>query len=330
MLTGINLIADINSIEVKPGQCACWWLGQHGFAVKLGRTVLYVDAFLMPMKTRNVAPLLKPEEVTNADAILFQEEELDPAIKELRPLCLKQRTDTFQWYHTLGKLVAKHYERIETEREKYNRTMYGQHFFERLADAIQVASAGLLRACFNLYYFYPEGPAFRELAGHKAVSPTHALRLATIQDPRERRTLQQKVIDGKLTVRDLDREIRKTRPKPRKRGAGRPYKVPSSLTKALIHITAQSDTYRRAHEDIWFGEKFNIAAAVPDIPSNLLSDSLREQLEAALKGCESLARVAEAEVKELRSVLAQVDKRRAAQAEYDRKAREEMACAAAG
>jgi hypothetical protein len=112
----------------------------------------------------------------------FEEEELDPAIDELRPLCLKQRSDTLQWYRTLGKLVAKHYTRVEKEREKTNGTMYGQHFFERLAAAIQVVSAALLRSCFNLYYFYPEGPAFRDLASHKAISPTHALRLASISD----------------------------------------------------------------------------------------------------------------------------------------------------
>jgi hypothetical protein len=259
----------------------------------------------------------------------FQEEELDPAIEELRPLCLKQRADTLQGYHRFGGLVAKHYERVEKEREKYNRTMYGQHFFERLADAIQVFSAVTLRLCFNLYYYYPEGPAFRDLASHKTISPTHALRLASINEGPLRRKLQEKVIDEKLTVRDLDRAIKAAYPKPRrKKGAGRPYKVPSSLTKALIHITAQSDTYRRAHEDIWFGEKFNIAVAVPDIPADRLSDSLRQQLEETLKGCESLARVAEAEVKELRSVLAQVDERRAAQAECDRKASEEMSCAA--
>ena len=102
----------------------------------------------------------------------FDEDELDPAINELRPLCLKQRTDTLQWYHALGKLVAKHFKRVEEDREKRNDTMYGQHFFNKLAEAIEVVSAAMLRACFNLYYFYPDGPAFRELAKQKAISPT--------------------------------------------------------------------------------------------------------------------------------------------------------------
>ena len=132
----------------------------------------------------------------------FDEEELDPAIEELRPLCLKQRTDTLQWYHALGKLVAKHFKRVEKERKKRNDTMYGQHFFECLAKAIEVVSAAQLRLCFNLYYFYPDGPAFRELASQKAISPTHALRLASINDGPQRRELQEKVVDENLTVQE--------------------------------------------------------------------------------------------------------------------------------
>ena len=113
--------------------------------------------------------------------------------------------------------------------------MYGQHFFECLAKAIEVVSAAQLRLCFNLFYYYSEGPAYRELAKQEAISPTHALRLASISDGSLRRELQEKVVEENLSVRDLDREIKKTQPKPRKRGAGRPFKVPSSLTKALTH-----------------------------------------------------------------------------------------------
>jgi len=258
----------------------------------------------------------------------FEDEELAPAIEELRPLCLKQRSDTLQWYRTLGKLVAKHYVRVEKEREKVNGTMYGQHFFNRIADAIKVVSAAMLRMCFNLYY-YPE-PAFRELSSYKSISPTHALKLASVSGGQLRRTLQQKVIDKNLSVKDLEHEIKNAQPKPRKPGAGRPFKVPSSLTKALTHLNAQSNAYLHAHEKIWFGENFNIAEVVPDLPASSLSENLREQLGDALKGCESLASVAEAEAQELRSAIALVDKRMAAQAECDRKAQEEMSRVAAG
>ena len=253
----------------------------------------------------------------------FDEDELDPAINELRPLCLKLRTDTLQWYHALGKLVAKHFTRVEKEREKRNDTMYGKHFFECLAKAIELVSAAMLRACFNLYYFYPEGPAFRELAKQKAISPTHALRLASISDGSLRRELQEKVVDEKLTVQELEREIKKTQPKPRKKGAGRPMKVPSSLAKALTHLSTQAEVYRKAHEKIWFGDQYNIGDVVADLSPGLFSDGLRKQLADALEGCESLATVAEAEANQLRETLALVDRRMAAQAESDHKAAEE-------
>src|SRR6185312_3640955 len=68
--TGKALIENINRAEVRHGQCAFWWLGQHGFALKLGETVIYVDAYLTPNDARTVAPLLRPEEVTNADVII--------------------------------------------------------------------------------------------------------------------------------------------------------------------------------------------------------------------------------------------------------------------
>ena len=68
--TGQALIDDINATEVPHGQCAFWWVGQHGFIVKLGKVVLYIDAYLSPSSARNVPPLLDPYEVTNADVII--------------------------------------------------------------------------------------------------------------------------------------------------------------------------------------------------------------------------------------------------------------------
>ena len=100
-------------------------------------------------------------------------------------------------------------------------------------------------------------------------------------------------------------------------------KVPSSLTKALTHLSTRAIDYRNAHEKIWFGEQYNIAEAVPDLPPGLLSEGLREQLADALAGCEELATVAGDQAAELCTALALVDKRMAAQAEWDRKAAEE-------
>jgi len=70
MPSGKALIRDIDDFTPAPGEFALWWLGQHGFVLKLGAHVIYIDAFLSDMDSRQVPPLLKPAEVTNADLIL--------------------------------------------------------------------------------------------------------------------------------------------------------------------------------------------------------------------------------------------------------------------
>jgi L-ascorbate metabolism protein UlaG (beta-lactamase superfamily) len=70
MNTGQALIDDVDSCDVAFGQCALWWLGQHGFIVKLGRVVCYLDPYLTPDPSRQVAPLLRAEEITNATLVL--------------------------------------------------------------------------------------------------------------------------------------------------------------------------------------------------------------------------------------------------------------------
>jgi L-ascorbate 6-phosphate lactonase len=67
---GQDLVEEVDSTNVPYGECVFWWLGQHGFILKMGTTVLYVDAYLSPSEGRNVPPLVSPEEVTNADGIL--------------------------------------------------------------------------------------------------------------------------------------------------------------------------------------------------------------------------------------------------------------------
>jgi L-ascorbate metabolism protein UlaG (beta-lactamase superfamily) len=67
MLSGQQLIDDIDRAEVPFGCYALWWLGQHSFVVKLGKKIIYLDAFLSPLPNRQVPPLLKPEEIRHAD-----------------------------------------------------------------------------------------------------------------------------------------------------------------------------------------------------------------------------------------------------------------------
>ena len=70
MSSGQRLISEVNAFVMQEGEAGLWWLGQHGFILKFGDTVVYVDAFLSPHEKRLVQPLLQPEQVTNADAII--------------------------------------------------------------------------------------------------------------------------------------------------------------------------------------------------------------------------------------------------------------------
>ena len=85
MITGKPLIDDINDCQVPPGCCAIWWLGQHGFVLKLGKTVLYLDAFLSAYPGRLVEPLLRPGEVTNADLVLGTHDHADHIDRDAWP-----------------------------------------------------------------------------------------------------------------------------------------------------------------------------------------------------------------------------------------------------
>lgn len=77
MKTGIELIKDIDNCVVDKGKIAFWWLGQLGYAIKLGDTVIYIDAYLSERQDRNIPPLLKPEEVVNADFIFGSHDHSD-------------------------------------------------------------------------------------------------------------------------------------------------------------------------------------------------------------------------------------------------------------
>ncbi|MBV9469579.1 MAG: MBL fold metallo-hydrolase [Abitibacteriaceae bacterium] len=75
--TGDQLIAAVNNCQLLEGECAFWWLGQHGVILKLGSVVCYIDAFLSPIEGRQVPPLLRPEQVTNATLFLGSHDHAD-------------------------------------------------------------------------------------------------------------------------------------------------------------------------------------------------------------------------------------------------------------
>lgn len=86
MKTGLALVRDVDECKLQKGECALWWLGQHGFIVKLGSKVLYFDPFLSPHKKRRIQPLFVPEEITNADLILGSHDHTDHIDRRVWPI----------------------------------------------------------------------------------------------------------------------------------------------------------------------------------------------------------------------------------------------------
>jgi L-ascorbate 6-phosphate lactonase len=62
---------------LEKGNMALWWLGQLGYAVKLGEVVIYLDPYLSENSRRLVPSLLKPEEIKNADFIFGSHDHSD-------------------------------------------------------------------------------------------------------------------------------------------------------------------------------------------------------------------------------------------------------------
>lgn len=85
MLTGMDLIRDIDECHVQPRQLAIWWLGQHGFVVKAGTSVIYLDPFLSPLPRRQVAPLLEAWQVQNASIICGSHDHVDHIDRDVWP-----------------------------------------------------------------------------------------------------------------------------------------------------------------------------------------------------------------------------------------------------
>jgi L-ascorbate metabolism protein UlaG (beta-lactamase superfamily) len=77
MKIGLELINEVNECIVEKGDMAFWWIGQLGYILKIGKTVVYCDPYLSDSPNRSISSLLKPEEVTNADFILGSHDHSD-------------------------------------------------------------------------------------------------------------------------------------------------------------------------------------------------------------------------------------------------------------
>jgi len=81
-----TLINEVNLTAPASKALVFWWLGQHGFALKLGRAVIYIDLFLSEFPGRLVPPLLDPRHVTNADLVLGSHDHADHIDRPAWPL----------------------------------------------------------------------------------------------------------------------------------------------------------------------------------------------------------------------------------------------------
>ncbi len=86
--TGRSLIRQINALPVPPGSLALWALGQSGFVMKGGDTVVYIDPYLSNYVDeagyappgafpRQFPPPLLPEEATNVHWVFCTHEHGD-------------------------------------------------------------------------------------------------------------------------------------------------------------------------------------------------------------------------------------------------------------
>jgi L-ascorbate metabolism protein UlaG (beta-lactamase superfamily) len=70
-------LARLGELALSRGQVALWWLGQAGFAVRIGGALVLLDPFLSPRPERLVPPAFPVEEAVGVDAVLCSHEHWD-------------------------------------------------------------------------------------------------------------------------------------------------------------------------------------------------------------------------------------------------------------
>ena len=92
------LVRQINHLVVPPGQLALWSLGQAGFILKGGSTVVCIDPYLSDAiarqggPARRFPPPLDPAALTNVQWVFTTHEHEDHTDAEtLAPLCSASR-----------------------------------------------------------------------------------------------------------------------------------------------------------------------------------------------------------------------------------------------
>jgi L-ascorbate 6-phosphate lactonase len=65
-----SLVEAISRAECKKGELVFWWLGQSGYAIKIGGLIMYVDGYFTNSPGRSVPPKIRGDQVSNADIIM--------------------------------------------------------------------------------------------------------------------------------------------------------------------------------------------------------------------------------------------------------------------
>ncbi len=85
MPTGTELIETIDRVDAFDDRMAFWWIGQHGFILKLGGKILYLDPFLSDSPQRTVRPLLEAPQIRHADIIIGSHDHGDHIDRKVWP-----------------------------------------------------------------------------------------------------------------------------------------------------------------------------------------------------------------------------------------------------
>lgn len=70
-------LARLAELSLSSGQVALWWLGQAGFAARIGGALVLLDPFLSPRPERLVPPALEASEAAGVDVVCCSHEHWD-------------------------------------------------------------------------------------------------------------------------------------------------------------------------------------------------------------------------------------------------------------
>jgi hypothetical protein len=251
----------------------------------------------------------------------FEGEDVESAVAELRPVCEEHRRDSLAFYQKLGKLVAKHYDRIAKDRAKSGLSMYGSRFFRRLGKELNYPWQRLYDS-HTLVKAYDDAK-FSSLCKQPQITLSHAIQLAHIHDEKERTRLQQKVAKEGLSVRGLQDEILAKYGRQRRPGAGRPLTVPKNASQAVTHMLSQGTKFQKLNSQAWFGDAFDIEEAAGEIPADKLTEEFKTRVSQAADLYDELAETTVQNAKVLREIESDIEQRILEQARVEQEAAEE-------